>query len=111
MVLCGLGQLGDGTVTSSSSPLEVAGLIGAVDVSAGRSHTCAVLADETAFCWGLNQDGQLGDGTRTAYFIPRKVFGMTSAVSISAGYSHTCAVLSAGHAVCWGRNSDGQVRI
>jgi titin len=60
------GALGDGSTTSSSVPVVVSGLSNVVSVSAGsREHSCAVLLDGTARCWGYNQFGQLGNGTQT----------------------------------------------
>jgi alpha-tubulin suppressor-like RCC1 family protein len=49
-------------------------------VVAGGDHTCAVLADETVTCWGLNNRGQLGNatnnGTNTANPTPTVVVGL-----------------------------------
>ena len=36
------------------------GGVDAISLSAGDSHTCAVLADTTVRCWGLPTEGQLG---------------------------------------------------
>src|SRR5580765_1809917 len=58
----GQGQLGDGTLTSSSTAVPVAGITGVAAVSGGGIHTCAVLTDGTVQCWGGNDSGQLGDG-------------------------------------------------
>ena len=33
-------------------------------VSAGSSHTCAILDDDTLKCWGYNNWGQLGYGDK-----------------------------------------------
>ena len=58
------GQLGDNTRTSRSSPADVfsGAAFGASQLSAGVSHTCAVLTPSGEVrCWGSNEQGQLGD--------------------------------------------------
>jgi len=107
------GRLGDGTTTDSSTPVAVSLPSGrtATSVSAANYHTCAVLDDASAYCWGWNPQGQLGDGTTTDSSTPVTVSlpsGRT-AVSVSARGWHSCAVLDDASVYCWGRNSDGQL--
>src|SRR5437870_4438834 len=59
--LNGSGQLGDGTTTSSPTPVAVAGITGAAAITGGGYHTCARFPDGTLECWGRNDAGQLGD--------------------------------------------------
>ncbi|MBU6154767.1 MAG: hypothetical protein KGP28_10735, partial [Bdellovibrionales bacterium] len=80
------------------------GLTNAIAISAGAYHTCALLSDGTARCWGWNLSGQLGDGTNADRTSPVQVSGLTNAIAISAGESHTCAVLSDGMPRCWGNS-------
>ena len=55
------GQLGTGDVESRSVPTPVAGDLGQVSsMSTGLSHTCAINAEQSLFCWGSNSEGQLG---------------------------------------------------
>ena len=58
------GQLGNGTIADSSSPVAVE--LGDVEVRSIHAHfggsTCAVLIDGSLRCWGLNDHGQLGLG-------------------------------------------------
>jgi len=115
------GQLGDGTTDNSPVPATVAGITGltlgttAVNVSAGAFHSCAVMADGTAKCWGNNERGQLGDGTTNNSPVPATVTGITgltpatAAVSVSASNDHSCALMAAGTAKCWGNNERGQL--
>ena len=110
------GQLGNGSTTNSSVPVAVAAFTDgatAVSITAGDSHTCALLNTGAVNCWGSNGDGQLGNNTTTDSSVPVAVAAFTdgsaTAVSITAGDSHTCALLNTGAVNCWGRNSNGQL--
>jgi hypothetical protein len=60
------GQLGIGTIGGNAAvPQLVAGGRTFVAIAVGDHHSCGVIANGLAFCWGRNDHGQLGDGTRT----------------------------------------------
>ena len=110
----GLGQLGNGTYASSTSPVNVVGVVNAIAVSAGSNHNCALLATGAVTCWGYNFDGQLGNGSSGANAprsnTPVTAVGISGAVALNASNgSHACAVLSTGEVKCWGSNSFGQL--
>ena len=69
------GQLGDGTKTNSSSPMQVvAAGTNLAEVTAGGSYTCARKTDGTLWCWGDNNNGQLGDGTTLSpWTLPKRL--------------------------------------
>src|SRR5208283_3114844 len=99
------GQTQQFSVVGTPIPLQ-----GAIAIAAGLHHACALLANGTVECWGLEVDGELGDGN-TAYLseIPVPVNGLSGAVAIAAAGTHTCALLSNGTVECWGSNFYGQL--
>ena len=103
-----LGQLGDGSTTNRSVPVQVQTLTGIVEVASGVYHSCARNAAGAAWCWGFNGVGELGNGVFGSTTPPVQVTGGLNLRSISAGYQATCAVTTAGQGYCWGTNFHGQ---
>ena len=114
------GQLGDGNSGGiSRTPVTVAAL-GAAGVkpqrvAAGAQHSCALLTNQTAQCWGANAYGAIGDGTFISSVSPKTVVGLPAAGTglnvanaIAAGNDATCVVMTDGGLRCWGMNEYGQ---
>lgn len=86
------GQLDDGSNTDRSVPTAVVGLsTGAASVKAGWDHTCALMTDGTAKCWGRNDHGQLGNGSLVDSSVPVKVSGLQGLASLAVGNGFSCA--------------------
>ena len=113
------GQLGDGTDINRNTPTQTLPLgQGAVAISAGSEHTCALLYDGSVSCWGLQLYGRLGNGAGLSGNLDNDWASVKtptqtsplgqSAVAISAGNVHTCAILDDGSVSCWGSYYYGQ---
>jgi regulator of chromosome condensation (RCC1) repeat-containing protein len=82
------GQLGNGTMTNSSVPVQVTGLTsGVTSISVGDLSACAVISTGGAVCWGFNGYDELGTGTTTNSLVPVAV-----ALPICGCYTTTICV-------------------
>jgi alpha-tubulin suppressor-like RCC1 family protein len=108
-----LGELGNGDYAQGRpypTPQAVFGLSGnpaggaePVQVSAGESHTCAVISTGQVECWGDNTHGEVGDGTLGNRGIPTLVIGLsTGPQSVTEGGWAGCAQSQTLSASCWG---------
>lgn len=68
-----VGQMGDGSLVSKTSPIQVG--IGStwINVATGTFHTVALDSEGTLFTWGYNNNGQLGDGTFQNKNVPSQI--------------------------------------
>ncbi len=103
------GQLGDGTTTSSNTPITISGLTNVIGISVGMWSSYALLSDGTIKAWGYNQNGELGDGTDIDKLTPVSVTGITTAINIASSASHAIALLSDGTVKAWGTNYEGEL--
>lgn len=111
--------VGDDEQPGDAGPVDLGA--GAVGVTAGNRHTCALLQPGAVRCWGWGANGRLGTGTTTPALSagirrsnpgahpPVDLGAGRSVLSISAGYEHSCAVLDGGDVRCWGVGADGRL--
>ncbi|MEY2780115.1 MAG: hypothetical protein RL623_1295, partial [Actinomycetota bacterium] len=91
----------------------------ATAISAGANHTCAVLDNAQAVCWGDNSYGQLGQGNidnigdgvgpTVAAISPIDMGTGRTVIAISAGDLHTCALLDDATVKCFGSAGNGRL--
>ncbi|MBK7959174.1 MAG: hypothetical protein IPK03_14415 [Bacteroidetes bacterium] len=103
------GQIGIGTKTDRTSPIQVGTAVNWVSIAAGNGHSLGIKSDGTLWAWGRNTDGQLGNGITIDSASPVQIGVANNWVSVSAGASHTFAIKSNGTLWAWGRNDFGQL--
>ena len=86
------GQLGSGTNTSSTTPVQVSNLSGVTNIAGGGLHSLAVKSDGTVSAWGNNYAGQLGNGTTTDSTTPVQVSNLRGVTDIAGGVSHSLVI-------------------
>ena len=106
-------DIGDGPGEMPPAAVNLGGTVTAI--TTGDAHTCAILDDGIARCWGLGNFGQLGYGNTNNLGdgpgeMPPPTINLGSgrtAQTVSAGSGHTCAVLDDDTVRCWGASFAG----
>ena len=104
----GNGGLGEGNFNQRLQPSvtpSVVGVTDAVEVVAGRTHTCARRSTGEVLCWGANDHGQVGDRTTDDRNVPVPVEGLSEVVALGVGDRHSFAIMANRSVKGWGRNS------
>jgi len=102
------GQLGDGTRTSKSSPVQIGALTNWSNVVVGTHNCLALKTDGTMWGWGYNASGNLGLGNTTNYSSPKQVGSLTNWAKIAnGGYARTFALKTDGTIWTWGFGNNG----
>ncbi len=103
------GQLGNGTLTNSSTPVLVSGLAGVTQIAAEAETTCALLSSSYVECWGDNTYGEDGQQTHGSYYnTPQEVDLGTYATKLSGvtqltvGGEFGCGLMTNATVDCWG---------
>jgi alpha-tubulin suppressor-like RCC1 family protein len=106
------GQLGLGTKAIDSyktTPTEVVGVSGVVDLDAAGQTTCAVLSDGTVSCWGDTSTVLPVSPSKGGALLPTPVPGVAGVVEARTGGAHVCARMTDAGVVCWGLGDRGQL--
>ncbi len=110
-------MIGDNETPAAVGALDLGSAHGVIEISAGATHTCALLDDGTVRCWGNGERGRLGYGNtndigddETPVSAGPVDFGAgRGVVELAAGEGFSCAILDDGTVRCWGLNSSGQL--
>lgn len=109
------GRLGTGGESQQPLPAVVEdgiwghgpGRLPLVDISIDVHHTCAVVADGPAWCWGRGANDRLGNGGANNQARPVQVSneaweeeGMLKVTAIATGDLYSCAIVSNGSVWC-----------
>jgi alpha-tubulin suppressor-like RCC1 family protein len=102
------GNLGDGTTTTRSTPVLIAGTWSTV--AAGALHTLGIKSDGTLWGWGDASSGQVGNGAiAVKVSTPVQIQTGSTFLKIAAGHFNSYAVRSDGTLWAWGTNISGQM--
>jgi alpha-tubulin suppressor-like RCC1 family protein len=95
----------------------------AKQLAVGAQHACALLQNESLWCWGENSRGALGLGVLPAccdvpdpsrpseYLVPQRIAALPKIAAVHARDNTTCAITLDRNVLCWGENEAGQLGI
>ena len=80
----------------------------------GSEHNCAIMSDDSVYCWGNGQYGALGTNSTSSSTTPVPVYTQDvlngrTIKQITTGYYHTCVIASDNKDYCWGSGAVGRL--
>ena len=112
------GQLGHNDNAESHVPEFVQNLGNTdhiISIATNGNHSCAVLADQTLWCWGDDASGDLGQpANQGPELLPVEVTQHPIGQNVRAvtlGLIDTCAQLNTGDIYCWGNDAAGELGV
>ena len=104
-----LDNIGDDEFPFMTNPISLNDDV--LDIQAGGSHTCVLVASAGVRCWGENSSGQLGYGNMNNLAIPLTIdLPLNGSVThLAVGRNHNCARFDDNKVRCWGYNNRGQL--
>lgn len=110
------GQLGNGTIVSSSTPVKFQPQSPLLDerviaVATGHSHSIALTSGGAVLAWGDNEYSQLGSPGFPGAFnaAPQSVPLLGGVTAVAASTHHSLALTADGKVWAWGLNVNGQL--
>ena len=114
------GQLGNGTTTSSKTPIDITSFVeldedeSIVFLQAENYRVSVITSNGRVLSWGRDGGGTLGDGGYKDVLVPTEMPIANGYVNdgisyIDYGFSHSAAVTTTGRLLLWGYNSNGQL--
>jgi alpha-tubulin suppressor-like RCC1 family protein len=97
---------------SISTPVQVPGLSGVVQVQGGQEHVLWLTGSGHVLACGTNRSGELGLGESVeSASTPTQVPGLSGVVQVSSGAAYSAARNSAGEVFMWGSNAHSHIGI
>lgn len=118
----GSGQLGNGSTSNSSTPVDITSHFGGAKITkvwAGSNNSFALSDGGVLYAWGNNEMGELGISRGTfgnsnatknvPTALASNAFGNSAVVQFSAGYHFSIAKTQSGKVYVWGDNDNGEL--
>lgn len=106
------GQLGNGTLQSSTVPVRVVGSDGSVlefdDIEVGYAKSCG-LSDGSLHCWGWIKDRNYWEREAPVQSTTAFALEKEGVAQLHVGSYNTCALDRWRRRECWGENQDGRI--
>jgi len=103
------GQLGDGTTSPRTKPVQIGTDSDWQAVTAGMNFSMALKSNGSLWGWGQNYYGQIGNGSTADQTTPVQIGTDTDWETMATGQNHSLAIKTDGSLWAWGLNNGGQL--